>query len=249
MNEKKLLAKKITEKMSTHLLKKVRFRKDYLGKDCTIFDLASNDAYIILDGYFHWPANKDPHNWGGPFIDKEGENWVGFRLTDENYNPRHPLLSPEVIHENNKKYATYSRYSYPRSVFDRLKMDENYWTRPFSKENPQLCSFSEMSEKELNLVLKEMTPLEKVSSEIKIASIISDSGEGNPFKHPSTLNPHKLYLCGNDDISWTICGNLDYFNEENPFDPNCFLHKVQMIFVNPSWYEIKNSSSGWYFSN
>lgn len=228
------------------MLKKARVRKNYedVNEKTTFADLAV-DKHELYRGYLFWPKDKNPESWGGPFVDKNDENWVGFSIKNEKFSPFHGLKSIVEIHEANKEYNKRTRFNYPDEALKRAGMDprSDYWNRPYLN---QICSFSEMTDEELEKVHSVMTPLEKIRAEMNIARHLSgEMKDTNPFLIPSVENYIRVYLHGNDDCSYSITGNFEQEDE----DYNNFYHQMVRFLVSPSWYEINSFSSRWYFSN
>jgi hypothetical protein len=235
-----------------HVKKLGRFRKKVEDLvDCPLEDLISEEDYILAEGFIFWPADAEPERWGGPFVDTRGENWVGFRLTDESKRPAHifpagksKLLSIPEIHEARKTYARASKYNYPDPAFNRIgkSLDSDYW---HCKVGDTICQRGQMTEEEIQEVTSVLTPIEVVETERKIAAYVSAPGEGNPFFVPSVENPIKLRLYGNDDCSWTCTGAIKENGRLSFFAD--FSYEIMSTLTRPSWYNMEHNR--WYFSN
>jgi hypothetical protein len=184
-------------------------------------------------GFIRWDKDDEPSSWAGPFPGPA----VAFMIRDHTKNEIRPLSSIAESHEDNKRYAKYSRYYYPLSVFTRLGWDDEYWVRPYVgpdgvKHPDQMCTYSEMTEKELARVMKEMTPVERVEAEIKQARFIGDGGESHPKHRPTKENPFSLKFFGNDDCSYT-----HVFHDEGKGPLKVAL--VRRLIEYPSWRLIR----------
>lgn len=167
----------------------------------------------IMSGMIKWPDDDNPDNWGGPFPG----NYVAFSLYDHS---GEKLLTPVEIHKSKMEHVEYSKYYYPNSVFNRLEWGEDHW---IIKINEQDCSRSMLDKAELLLVYGEMTPEERMISDIEKATYIASRGDSHPFNQISTLHPYVLRLFGTDDCSYSY-----FFNEENAF------HGAYIL-TNPCW--------------
>jgi hypothetical protein len=233
-------------KANKSLLRKAKFRKRVEDKrNCSFETLVKSVTgdHILAEGYFLWPKGEDPSRLAGPYRNFEDDtDWAFFRITDESCSPHRAIRSILEIHEHNKEYARTSRFSYPRSVLRRLEegRGEKYWDCYVSTE---ICSRSELTEDEIEVLNGLMTPLEKMHYERSIASHICQRGELNPLEHPSKENPIKAYIRGNDDSSWTMAGK---FNKDSHSLHENFTFNLFYFFSSPNWYHI---STNWHFTN
>ena len=178
---------------------------------------------IVQCGMLKWDDDDAPEHWGGAFPN----NMVYFQLEDHRKDSN--LSTAVKIFENTKNYAYRSRFNRSLQALLRAGFNDDYWVRPYMG---QLCSFSEMSDEEIKAVEAVETPEEKLQFELKYHGYLA-SNSGNPYNQISIDRPFKLYLCGNDDCSYSMYFN---WNEEDYFEN--ILHPVKTILTTPSWYDV-----------
>lgn len=181
-------------------------------------DYLCSERGDVMSGMIKWPDDDNPDNWASAWPG----NYVAFSLYDRS---SEKLFTPVEIHKRKLEYVEHSRYYYPNDIFNRLGWDDRYW---MVEVNGQECSRSKMTNAELLLVYGEITPEERMESDIKKAAYIGSYGEDHPHNQISTLHPYRLRLFGTDDCSYTY-----FFNDETAF------HGAYII-ANPCWSLMNN---------
>lgn len=138
-------------------------------------------------GMLKW-SDVDAYRWYGAF---EG-NFCFFRLTDHTNVPDLPTL--EEIEKKMLDYKKFSRFSWPYDFPDKiLGKDWNIVTL-----HGQVCSRSTLTQEELNQLVHNAN-----SEQFKYWLDKTQEKFDWDKTTPSKEFPIKLYLCGNDDDSWT----------------------------------------------
>lgn len=212
------------DKNTTNLFKKYMKNSISFDKYCfTIEEARQYKKYLnsekgVMSGMIKWPDNDNPDNWAGIWPG----NYVAFSLYDHS---KEKLLTPVEIHKRNMEYVEYSKYYYPNDVFTRLDWGQDHWIIEIDEQE---CSRSTLYKAELLLIYAEMTPEERMISDIEKAAHISNIGESHPYYQISTLHPYRLKLFGTDDCSYTY-----FFNDKTA------VHGAYVI-VNPCWSLVEN---------
>jgi len=138
-------------------------------------------------GMLKW-SDIDAYRWYGAF---EG-NFVFFRLTDHTNDPNLPTL--QEIEEKKLNYKKFSRFSWPYDYPKKI-LGENW---DLVEVNGKTCSRSTLTQKELD-------ELVALSTYDQLKYYLDKTQEKFDWEKssPSKEFPVKLYLCGNDDDSWT----------------------------------------------
>ena len=153
---------------------------------------------IYKVGMLEW-NNKDADCWGGPFE----ENYIFCRITDH----RFEYPAPKSVREINLEQEIYEEYSgYNVPLPARLRIFP-YATKPhgyFIQKTweGKECSRSMFTHAEYTLMMSELTVEEKAEREQNINYKLKAKYRW-ALEQPSKEFPIKIYLCGNDDCSYT----------------------------------------------
>ena len=159
---------------------------------------------LIISGMILWDSDT-ACNWGGPWDEK----YVACQITNHTF--CYELPSVEQVILTQKVYETYSVYNISHKTFfnlfgwrdDILKDNNGGYRIGFEKISSSgvRCSRSTLTHRELQTFIKH-APCEEVNSwRHRIENLNCDWYKSTPTKE----FPIKIYLYGNDDISYSKC--------------------------------------------
>lgn len=218
----------------TYLGKKVELKnlitiEEYLNLLNDVEDRKTYTPYLkndkaLLNCMLKWKDDDSPGNWAGAYP----LNYV--HVTIDKYTGPKPLLTEYQVFQKSKEYCRRSRYYRMPSALERAGFNDQYWIRPFDKNDPnsQLCSYSEMTDEELAKVESVETDEDKLFHELKMYKSLTSS-DFLPKNQYSIEHPYRLRLSGNDDCSYSM-----FYNVESPDDIIGFDSKMVLVIAN--WY-------------
>lgn len=152
----------------------------------------------IESGMILW--EDQPERWGGPW---EG-SFAAFVFRDHTKDLE--LKSCNEIFTKHKHYANTSKYNVPASTLKKLgwESQSEYWHMIYIDKDGRhtLCSRSELTEEELEILQNKMTDEEKIEWELNIMKCVCGR-DLNPLTCVSKEKPFSIYFFGNDDCSYT----------------------------------------------
>lgn len=168
---------------------------------------------LIMSGMIDWKDEEDASNWAGPW----DKRYVGCKI--ENYSLTLDLPTIAMIKEEERKFWFYNSSNIRRDVFRRIFKDHPDFPHEYDKQTKnafylimkattgQECSRMEMTQEEVDYFLANATEEEKRYREMEIENKTKNL---NLWKETPTKEfPVKIYLFGNDDLSYSkVCYNV-----------------------------------------
>jgi hypothetical protein len=191
-----------------------------------IFKYVRVDLFIyrLMQGFILW--NKaDAHNWAGPWLNKAALCLV----TDYRFDPKLKSIYEKIEHW--RTYEQYNKFNLPYKFQKELEKNMILISNSGDK-----CSRSQMTYEEKQHILKQLTTKELEEYNLKITKKIIYH-KSNIYIEPTIEHPIEIYLCGNDDTSYTYCCE----NVERAKDI------INQIEINPNFKKLK--SLGFKFTN
>lgn len=176
---------------------------------------------LLHTGMIKW-NDSEAHNWAGPF----GGNYAFIRITDHSL--VYGLKTFMEHHVHGIAYVTYSIYNFPYRLQNTFDMT--------CKVGEQICSRSTLTHRERLQLIEMMTEEETDAYLVNIRDKVDHWDRDIPTQ-AHVERPFHIYMCGNDDCSYsaTFASQEDVeeaFEDivENPtFDT---LRKLNFLFTN-----------------
>lgn len=158
----------------------------------------------LFNGMLKWDKKDFPEGWGGPYP----LNYVHVTITKYN-----TTRTEAEYFQDAKKYEYRTKFNYSNELLNRVGFDDKYFVRPFVDASgisypDRLCSYSQLTDEEIEILNDTETPNEKVFRERSIFKQLS-SEDWNPKNTYTIEHPYQLRLSGNDDCSYSYFYNAD----------------------------------------